>query len=282
MSSSSSVLRDSAKLHQANFASTGAQPKRLDYSVIIGLAVALGTVVAGIVSTGVHFGYFLQPTGALIVLGGTLGVTVITTPRNSLLSCLRRVKELLRPANQESTSREDLIEELTSFVKIARTSGLLAIEPAISQTDNAFLRETLTHVLDAVNRGNFQAALETKVRLRERQGEADAKVLEVAAGFAPTIGVIGTVVGLIDVFRQFSNLSAVTLGVGAAFVSTIYGLGLANLLLLPLAHRIRADVAERFETEEMIIEGGLCLFDQTHPAILRERLSAFLKNAQAS
>lgn len=278
MSSPSSVLRDIPKLRE----SVTQNGKRLDYSVIIGLTVALGTVIAGIVSTGVHFGYFLQPTGALIVLGGTLGVTMITTPRNSLLSCIRRVKELLRPASQELISREDLIEELISFVKTARTSGLLAIEPAIGQTSNAFLRETLTHVLDAVNRGTFQSALETKVRLRERQGEADAKVLEVAAGFAPTIGVIGTVVGLIDVFRQFSNLSAVTLGVGAAFVSTIYGLGLANLLLLPMAHRIRADVAERFETEEMIIEGGLCLFDQTHPAILRERLSAFLKNPRNS
>ena len=127
------------------------------------------------------------------------------------------------------------------------------------------------------NRDELLSTLETKVRLRERQGEMDARVLEVAGGFAPTIGVLGTVVGLIEVLRQFSNLSAVALGIGTAFVSTIYGLALANLLLLPIAHRIRAGVAETFETEEMMVEGWLCLFDGTHHSLVRERLTNFLR-----
>src|SRR5579863_4385946 len=97
------------------------------------------------------------------------------------------------------------------------------------------------------SRDEFQRALETKLRLRERQGDADAKVLEVAAGFAPAIGVIGTVVGLVDVLRQFSDMTSVAAGVGTAFISTMYGLALANLILLPVAHRIRANVAEIFE-----------------------------------
>ena len=99
-----------------------------------------------------------------------------------------------------------------------------------------------------------------------------------AGGFAPAIGVIGTVVGLIDVLRQFSNMNSVALGIGTAFVSTMYGLALANLLLLPAAHRIRAMVAETFEMEEMIIEGGLCMIDGTHPSLVRDRLNCFLRS----
>jgi len=123
----------------------------------------------------------------------------------------------------------------------------------------------------------LQTALENKLRLIERQGEADAKTLEVAGGFAPTIGVLGTVVGLIDVLRQFTELAGVAYGMGAAFVSTIYGLGLANLVLLPAANRIRARIAETIETQELMAEGILCLYDGIHPRLMRQRLACFLR-----
>jgi chemotaxis protein MotA len=131
--------------------------------------------------------------------------------------------------------------------------------------------------MDVQQRSELQAALETKLRLRERQGEMDAKTLEVAGGFAPTIGVLGTVVGMIDVLRQFSNVSSIAYGVGTAFVSTLYGLGLANLVLLPAACRIRARVAETFEVHEMVVEGVLCIFDGIHPTVVRERLRSFVR-----
>jgi chemotaxis protein MotA len=147
----------------------------------------------------------------------------------------------------------------------------------IESSNHSFLRDSIKLAMDVENRDQLQTILETKIRLRERQGETDARVLEVAGGFAPTIGVLGTVVGLIDVLRQFSNLSAVALGIGTAFVSTVYGLALANLVLLPAAHRIRASVAEAFELDEMMVEGGLCLFDGIHPSLVRERLNNFLR-----
>ncbi len=243
--------------------------------MLAGIAIALLTTVAGIASTGVNLRYFLQPTAAWIVLGGTLGVTLVTTPRVSLLHAVRRVVGLVR---QSATNREELKDELVSFVKTARVQGLLAIEPRIQQATNGFLREMLVLAMDVKTRSEFQSALETKLRLRERQGDADAKVLEVAAGFAPAIGVIGTVVGLIDVLHQFSNMTSVATGIGTAFVSTMYGLALANLILLPVAHRIRANVAETFEVEEMIIEAGLSLMDGIHPWLVRERLECYLRD----
>jgi chemotaxis protein MotA len=235
--------------------------------------------IAGIASTRVDSRYFLQPTAAWIVLGGTLGVTLVTTPRNSLRHAVSRVQSLAR---QPAMNREELIDEILSYVKTARLNGLLAVEPKINQASNSFLQEMLALAIDMKSRSEFQATLETKLRLRERQGDADAKVLEVAAGFAPAIGVIGTVVGLIEVLRQFSNMGSVALGIGTAFVSTMYGLALANLILLPLAHRIRANTAESFEIEEMIVEGGLALLDNTHPSLVRERLNCFLRQKPQS
>jgi len=234
----------------------------------------VAATVAGIASTGVNLRYFLQPTAAWIVLGGTLGVTLVTTPHTSLVNAVRRVLGLIR---HPATNRALLMEEIISYVRIARVHGMLAMEPSIEQASHSFLREMLALAMDLKSRTEFQSALETKLRLRERQGDADAKVLEVAGGFAPAIGVIGTVVGLIDVLRQFSNMNSVALGIGTAFVSTMYGLTLANLILLPAAHRIRASVAETFEIEEMIIEGGLCLIDGTHPSLVRDRLNCFLR-----
>jgi len=272
--SSTSTEPTSTSIEPTPIVGESARRIPLDGWILAGIAIAVLTTIAGIASTGVNLRYFLQPTAAWIVLGGTLGVTLVTTPRNSLRHTVRRVLGLVR---QPVTNREELINEIISYIRIARMHGLLGVEPRIKQASNSFLREMLALAMDVNSRTEFQSALETKLRLRERQGDADAKVLEVAGGFAPAIGVIGTVVGLIDVLRQFSNMGAVALGIGTAFVSTMYGLALANLILLPAAHRIRASVAEAFEIEEMIVEGGLGLIDKTHPSLVRERLNCFLR-----
>jgi len=252
------------------------RPRKVDLGMLAGIAIAVIATVAGVASTGVSLRYFLQPTGALIVLGGTLGVTIITTPHAGLLSAARRVRELFRTS---VLNREELIDEIVSLSRVSRSKGLFAIEPLIEQASNKFLADSLLLAMDVRQRSELQSALQDKVRLRERQGEVDARILEVAGGFAPTIGVVGTVVGLIDVFRQFSTLSTVVNGVGTAFVSTIYGLVLANVVLLPAAQRIRARVAEAFETHELMMEGVLCVFDGAHPAVIRQRLNCFLRHA---
>jgi chemotaxis protein MotA len=252
--------------------------RSLDKWMLAGVVIAIAGTIAGIKSTGVNLVYFFQPAGALIVLGGTLGIALITTPRRSLLHAIRRVMGILR---SETADREALIEEIVFYAKLVRVNGLVSIDHIIDGTNHDFLRDTIRLGMDVENREELQTILETKIRLRERQGETDAKVLEAAGGFAPTIGVLGTVVGLIEILRQFSNVSAVAVGIGTAFVSTFYGLALANLVLLPAAHRIRASVAEAFELEEMMVEGGLCLFDGVHHSLVRERLNNFMRTRAA-
>ncbi len=249
----------------------------LDFGILAGIAIASIALIAGIAITGVSARYFFQPAGALIVVGGTLGVMLITTPREALGLALRRLGALFSHAS--SPSREELIEEMVAYAKIARVNGVLALEPGIDQVSHGFLQEALLLAMDTETRAELQSALENKIRLSERQSEAAAKVLETAGGFTPTMGVLGTVVGLIDVLRQFSSLSGIAYGVGAAFTSTIYGLALANLALLPAAHRIRARAAETFDMQELMTEGTLCLFDRMHPRLVRQRLQSFLTNA---
>ncbi|HEV3334037.1 MAG TPA: MotA/TolQ/ExbB proton channel family protein [Bryobacteraceae bacterium] len=249
----------------------------LDIGMLVGIAIASIALVAGVAVTGVSAHYFFQPTGILIVIGGTLGVMLITTPLPALLRTLRHSLGLF--SAETPTDPNELVEEIVSYAKIVRIKGLLAIEPNMDQVSHSFLREALMLAMDTKERGEVQSDLENKMRHAERQSEAAAKVLDVAGGFAPTIGVMGTVVGLIDVLRQFSSLSAVASGVGAAFTSTIYGLALANLVLLPAANRIRARAAETFDLQELMTEGALCLFDGMHSLLVRHRLYSFLNAA---
>ena len=255
-------------------ASSDRPRRQLDGMFLLGLMVAFGAVIAGVAAAGIPVTYFLQPAGALIVIGGTLGVMLVTTPRISLFHSFQRVVDLLAA---EEVDREALIESIVYFARAERRASLLSLEPLVSQAAHPFLEQGLRLALDVSNRAELQAALETELRLRERQGETDAKTLEVAGGFAPTIGILGTVVGLIEILRHFSNIQSVGFGIGTAFVSTIYGLGLANLLLLPAAHRIRARVAQNFEIQELIIEGLLAIVDRVHPSLIRMRLNAYLR-----
>ena len=248
--------------------------RRIDLVFVLGLVVAMGAIVAGVAAAGISITYFFQPAGALIVIGGTLGVMLVTTPKNSLAHSFRHVVDLI---SSQEVNREALIEEIVFYARLARRGSLLALEPLVPQAAHPFLGQALQLALDVSNRAELQTVLETELRMRERQGETDAKTLEVAGGFAPTIGIIGTVVGLIEVLRHFADVQSVGFGIGTAFVSTIYGLAIANLLLLPAAHRIRARVAENFEIQELIIEGVLSLTDNVHPALIRLRLSAYMR-----
>lgn len=251
-----------------------APAKSVDLWMLSGFAFTIAAVIAGIAVTRVPFSYFLQPSGALIVIGGTLGATVVTTPKYALRLALQRVMELWRESGED---RAELVAEIMGCMRTARAQGLLALEPLIRRSTHTFLKEALTLALD-VNKAELETAVETKIRLGERRGEAAVQAIEAAAGFAPTIGVFGTVVGLIEALRSFSDLSTVAGAVGMAFASTLYGIALANLLLWPLAHRVRAAVNAATESQELVLEGMICILDGVHPTLASERLRAFLVN----
>jgi chemotaxis protein MotA len=248
--------------------------RRFDVCLLAGILIAVGAAIAGIRSTGINPAYFLQPTGAFIVLGGSLGVMLITTPGHSLYHSFRRVSQLFLPA---SGGLEALIEDIVRCARVSRRDGPAGLEALAARAADPFLRDALMLASDFNDHAQLQGTLETALRMRERQGDADARTFEIAGGFAPTIGIMGTIVGLIEVMRQFSSLQSVAYGIGTAFVSTIYGLALANLVMLPLANRIRARVAEAVERQELIVEGVVSIVDGVHPTMVRARLRSFLR-----
>lgn len=270
---------ESKPLAQVKFLNLSALHRKFDFGLLAGVAIAAIAIIVGVLSTGLNWHYFFHPTGAAIVLGGTLGVTFLTTPPSALLNSARRLRALFANAPFD---REGLVEEIVGYARMSRRDGILALERIAPKSSSSFLGNGILLALDVKDRGELQAALELELRLRERQGEADAKTFEVAGGFAPTIGILGTVVGLIQVLSQFSNIQAVGVGIGTAFVSTIYGLALANLILLPIAHRIRARVAESFEIDELAMEGVLYLVDSVHPSLIRRKLSSFLRESAST
>jgi len=242
-----------------------------------GLILGALAVVAGIALSGAGLLYFFQPSSALIVLGSTIGITLVTSPKDSLRMVSKRIRELSSKAPSE---REALVEEMVDLARVSRRGGMLTVEPLIPRVRNDYLRNGLLTALDARDVTELQIVLENELKLSERHGQADANTLETAAGYAPTIGILGTVVGLIEVLKHFSDVRSIGPGIGAAFVSTIYGLAAANFLLLPLAHRIHARVAEATETQEMIAEGVMCIFASMHPSIVRQRLAPFLREPE--
>jgi chemotaxis protein MotA len=250
---------------------------RPDTGILLGILISIAALIAAIAITGISARYFFQPASILIVIGGTVGVMLITTPHRTLVLALRRCLGLFSATPFHN--REELIDEIVSHAQAIRIRGMLAIEPDLDTVSHPFLRDAFLLALDVKSRHELQAALESKIRTAERQSETAAKVLDVAGGLTPTLGVLGTVVGLIDVLRNFSNITAVASGVGAAFTSTFYGLALANILLLPAANRIRAAAAETFELQELMMEGALCLFDGLHPRQIHQRLHPFLHKA---
>ena len=272
MATSAAVIGD-----KPEFRAQRAVPVRrggLDIGMLTGIAVALVALIAAIAATGISARYFFQPTSILIVVGGTLGAMLITTPLPTLMLAFRCTLNLF--SADSSPNRKELTEEIGGYARTVRLQGILAIEPGIDRVSHGFLREALLLAMDTTERQELQSAIENKIRFCERQSEAVAKVLEVAGGLTPTMGVLGTVVGLIDVLRHFSSVSMIASGVGTAFTSTFYGLALANLVLLPAACRIRAWALETFDLQEMMKEGALCLFDGVHPRLVRQRLSSFL------
>jgi chemotaxis protein MotA len=275
---STSSVSLNGRLEQSVRARDRVHAPGIDLPLVIGLVIAFGALIVGISIAGLEVGYFLQPTAAAIVLGATIGVILITTPGHVVLGSLRRLRDLFSPS---TVNQQELVEEIVRIARITRQQGILGIEPLARKTNNAFLREGLLLAIDVKTRDELASALETELRMKERRGETDARTFEVAGGFAPTIGILGTVVGLIQVLRQFSNLELVAAGIGTAFLSTIYGLGLANLLLLPLAHRIRARAAQALEVQELILDGVLGIFDQVHPTLIRSRLLCYLRSSKA-
>ncbi len=251
---------------------------RPDAGALIGIPLAIAVVVVGQLLEGGRLNTLLQPTAALVVFGGTLSALFVSFPVRTLRDSLQATKRVLGPG-PEPTS--DLVEWFTDYASRVRRRGVFSLESEIEATRDPFLRQALQLAVDGLSSDEVKDALEQASDALEERDEECADVLESAAGYAPTLGILGAVLGLIHVMENLAEPAKLGAGIAIAFVATVYGVGSANLIFLPLATRLRGLARENAARREVIIEGTLSLQRGLHPRLVETQLSRSLAQSAA-
>lgn len=249
----------------------------MDILTILGLVVGFGAVLGGMVLEGGHLGSIAQVAAAVIVFGGTLGAVLVNYPVNVFVLALKNAKLALFHKTGDPHSVIKLIAELSA---VARKDGLLALESSIRKVQDPFLRKGLQLVVDGAEPKLTREILEIDIAHTEEYNLASAKVFESAGGYAPTIGIIGAVLGLIHVMENLSDPSKLGSGIAVAFVATVYGVASANLVYLPMAGKIKMKIREQVIMKEMAVEGLISLSEGENPRRVEEKLMGFLRESQ--
>lgn len=247
--------------------------RKPDLGTIGGLVLAVGGILGGYYLEHGRAGDLMGASAALIVLGGSLGATLVANPLSLVRRAAGMIGTLLIEEPDESAA---LVDTIVDFATRARKSGIVSLEQDVMEVEDPFLRRSLTLAVDGVDLQEIRSSMELDMDVGERRWEDVAKVYEAAGGFAPTIGIIGAVLGLITVMGDLSDISKVGKGIAAAFVATIYGVGSANLLFLPGGHKIRLRAAAARERQELILEGVCSIAEGLNPKMIRSKLEAYL------
>jgi chemotaxis protein MotA len=245
----------------------------LNLTVVLGTVIGLAAVVGGQLWEGGSVVALANGPAFIIVLGGTLGAIIVQTNGRDLLQALRMAAWLIHPP---SSNPDEVTQKFVSFARVARREGLLSLETAIAHETDPFLRSGLQLLVDGTEPGSIRDAMDVDLHTREQRDLAGAKVYESMGGYCPTIGIIGAVLGLIHVMSNLADQSLLGDGIAAAFVATIYGVGFANLVFLPVGNRLKSMVAERCHWREMVIEGVTSIAQGENPRHIEVRLGSYV------
>lgn len=245
----------------------------MDITSIIGIIAGIAALVGGFFWEGGSLSGLLQPNAALIVFGGTLAAILVSFP----LSKLRTLPEALRLAfSKGSGSNEAKAEEIIAMAAVTRRSGVLALEKRAEEHPDPFTREGLQLMIDGAEPEQVRQILELEMDALEAKHDSYAKIFEAAGGYAPTMGIIGTVMGLIHVLGSLSDPAHLGSSIAVAFTATLYGVASANLIFLPIASKIKARSQEQLHSMEMLIVGILALRNGEHQQLVRKKLNSFM------
>jgi chemotaxis protein MotA len=250
---------------------------RIDFTSVASLPIGFGLILAGQALEGGVLRSILQLTAALIVFGGTLGAVLLSFS----LSDVRRAFAALRTVFLwDGEPPSATIDTVVQYAVRARTSGIMSLEHELSTVADPFLRKALGLVIDGTNPQALHDMLETENHRREEYDEIPAKVYESAGGYSPTIGILGAVLGLIQVMQHLTDPSKLGGGIAVAFVATVYGVGAANLIFLPVATKLKMKAQHEGRRRELMLEGILALQEGMNPQLLREKLYGLAAQAE--
>ena len=249
-----------------------------DLLTLAGFVLALAGIIGGLILEGGNLADVAQVTAALIVFGGTLGAVMVTTPGPAMrLACQKLRLVFFAPRR----SAEKTIDELILLSNKARKGGIMSLEGDLAHVSDPFLRKALRMAVDGTDLASVRQVMELQMAHDAEEGIQAAKVFESAGGYAPTIGIIGAVLGLIQVMKHLEQIDRVGHGIAVAFVATVYGVGAANLLFLPMAGKIRARTRETTAAQEMLLEGVCSIAQGLHPKMIYNKLSSWTSSGLA-
>lgn len=246
----------------------------MDFLSFIGVAIAFAAILGGNWLEGGHLDTLANGPAMVIVLGGTIGAVLLQTPLGVFVRSLRMLGMVFVPPRH---GLEDMIRKLVEWSRVARKDGLLGLERAVQGEPDLFVRKGMQLLVDGNEPEEIRRTLEVELDSRERFDLQASKVLEAMGGYSPTIGIIGAVMGLIHVMQNLSDPSRLGSGIATAFVATIYGVGLANLFLLPMANKLKAYVQQESHYRELVIEGLVAISEGENPRLIETRLQGFLR-----
>jgi chemotaxis protein MotA len=247
--------------------------RSLDKGSLVGLVLALGGICGGLILEGGNLREIAQPTAAMIVFGGTLGATMLGQPFCVFLAAIRQLVHVLFESHSDP---QGAIKQIIEFAAKARKNGIVSLEKEAMAVADPFLRKALNLAVDGTEPQEIRRMMELEIELEESRREAEAKVFEAAGGYAPTIGIIGAVMGLIQVMKHLENIEEVGKGIAVAFVATIYGVGIANLILLPAANKLKARAHAHQKIRELTLEGVIGIAEGLNPKLIQGKLEAYL------
>ncbi len=243
----------------------------MDLTTVAGLVLGVAGILVGQALEGGHVGSIVQGTAALIVVGGTFGAVLVSFPKKDFVRGVRMVRLAFV---EEKLDVGAITSQIVELAGIARRDGVLALEARLPSIAHPFLQKGLTYVVDGVDGAVARSSLEAAMEAEHEEHLAGAKVWETAGGYSPTIGIIGAVLGLIHVMENLSDPSKLGGGIATAFVATVYGVGAANLLYLPVATKLKRKVSLATDRKVVIMEGVLAIQEGLNPRVLEEKLRA--------
>lgn len=246
---------------------------RVEYATLLGVPAAIAIVIFAQILEGSPARALWQPTAALVVFGGTLAAVCVSYPADLVRRTLRSVKEAFVTPSEPI---EATLDGIIRYSNISRRKGLIALEVEIDRASDPFLKLALGLAVDGTNAKVARQILEVESDGRREYADAPAEVLETAAGYSPTLGILGAVLGLIHVMQSLGEPSKLGSGIAVAFVATVYGVGAANLVLLPLATKLRGVARRAAINREVIIEGMVGVQEGLNPRVIEQKLRGFL------
>jgi chemotaxis protein MotA len=245
---------------------------RIDVSSFIGVPVAIGLILIGQWLEGGSVRSLLQPTAGLIVFGGTFGAVLLSFSRNDIL---RAAKALRTVFLWDGEPPSKTIDTILQYAYRARKDGILSLDSDLDKISDPFFEKAIRQLVDSTNPEILRDVLEIESRGREDYDEIPAKVYEAAGGYAPTVGILGAVIGLIQVMEQMSDPNKLGAGIAVAFVATVYGVGSANLFFLPAATKLKMKARHEARRRELMVEGVLAIQEGMFPRMIQEKLYGF-------